>query len=286
MRFTLIGSLLTLGLLVAVAACSPLRTFNTVIPKDDGSITAARGIAYGEGPRRKLDIYLPTGPIRQHPVIIFFYGGSWNSGLREGYGFAGRALAAAGFVVVVPDYRVVPEVYFPGFLSDCADAVRWTRANIARYGGDPDRVVLAGHSAGAYNAAMLALDPQWLGRDRAAIKGLIGLAGPYDFLPLDGPVPIKTFSQWPRLEETQPITYAKAGDPPAFLAAGDQDTLVLPRNSIALQKKLAAAGVDTELKLYPELGHVGIVTSLAKPFRGRAPVLNDAIAFARRVTAE
>lgn len=283
-KLTLAGLALLIGGALVAAACSPLRAFDTVMPKDSGSRKIAADIAYGKGPRRKLDIYAPTAGHRPSPMIVFIYGGSWANGSREGYGFAGRALAAAGFVTIIPDYRLVPDVHFPGFLEDCAAAVRWARRHAHEYGGDPDSIVLVGHSAGAYNAAMLALDPQFLGPDRAAIKGFAGLAGPYDFLPLDGPITKRTFGQWPRLEETQPIHYASTSSPPVLLLHGQQDDTVWPRNSIHLDARLRSLGVPSELRIYPGLGHVGIVTALARPFRGKAPVLADVIRFARRVT--
>ena len=272
------------GALVA-AACAPVRAFDTVMPKDGESRKVASDVAYGEGPRRKLDVYAPLNAVkRPMPVIVFIYGGSWANGTREGYHFAARALAAQGFLTVVPDYRLVPEVHFPGFIEDCAEAVRWTRARAHDYGGDPDRIVLVGHSAGAYNAAMLALDPKFLGRDRAAIKGFAGLAGPYDFLPFDGAITTTTFGKWPKPDETQPIHYADASAPPMLLLHGGEDDTVWPKNSINLDRKLRSAGASSELKVYPGLGHVGIVTALAKPFRDKAPVLSDVTAFARRVT--
>ena len=277
-------ALLMCGALVA-AACAPVRAFDTVMPKDSESRKVASDVAYGEGPRRKLDVYAPVAAAKRPlPVIVFLYGGSWANGTREGYHFAARALAAAGFLTIVPDYRLVPEVHFPGFIEDCAQAVRWTRARAHDYGGDPDRIVLVGHSAGAYNAAMLALDPKFLGRDRAAIKGFAGLAGPYDFLPFDGAITTTTFGKWPKPEETQPIHYADASAPPMLLLHGDEDGTVWPKNSINLDRKLRSAGASSELKVYPGLGHVGIVTALAKPFRDKAPVLSDVTAFARRVT--
>jgi acetyl esterase/lipase len=220
------------------------------------------------------------------PVIVFFYGGSWNSGRRQGYAFAARALAARGFVVVVPDQRLVPEVHYPDFLRDCAAAVRWARGQARRYGGDGERIVLVGHSAGAYNAAMLALDPDLLGADRSAIRGFAGLAGPYDFLPLDDAATVAAFGRWPRPAETQPIRYAGPGAPPALLLHGADDTRVKPRNSRALAARLEAAGADVRLKLYPGLGHVGILTALAMPFRRRAPVLADLAAFAHEAAGE
>lgn len=284
-KLTLAGfAILISGALVA-AACAPVRAFDTVMPKDSESRRIAADIAYGDGPRRRLDVYAPISATKRPlPVIVFIYGGSWANGMREGYGFAARALAAAGFITIVPDYRLVPEVYFPGFVEDCAAAVRWTRAHAKDYGGDPDRIVLVGHSAGAYNAAMLALDPEFLGRDRAAIRGFAGMAGPYDFLPLDGAVSRTTFGRWPRPEQTQPIHYADASAPPMLLLHGQEDDTVWPKNSINLDRKLRSVGVSSQIKLYPDLGHVGIVTALAKPFRGKAPVLADITAFAHRVT--
>lgn len=284
-KLTLAGIALLLCGAVVMVACSPLRTFDSVMPKDSGSRMVASDITYGEGARRKLDIYAPAVVNgRSLPVIVFIYGGSWANGTKEGYHFAGRALAAQGFVTFLPDYRLVPEVRFPGFLTDCADAVRWVRAHARDYGGDPDRIVIVGHSAGAYNGAMLALDSRLLGKDRAAIKGFAGLAGPYDFLPFNGKVVENTFAAWPKPDETQPIHYADASAPPMLLLHGNEDGTVWPKNSINLNRKLQSMGADSQLKVYPKVGHVGIVTALAKPFRGDVPVLADVSAFAHRVT--
>ncbi len=271
-----------LGLLTATG-CSPLSAFNALVPKDKGAMRVGGSIAYGPDPRQRLDIYAPRAPL---PVIVFFYGGSWNSGERGGYGFAARALASRGFVVVVPDYRLVPQVRFPAFLEDGAAAIRWVADNVAQHGGDGTRIVLVGHSAGAYNAAMLALDPRWLGDARARVRGFAGLAGPYDFLPLDGPITTAAFGDWPVPAETQPIHFAGPGDPPALLLGGSDDDTVLPRNGHALATRLTAAGVPVTVREYPGVGHVGIMTAIARPLRGKAPVLADVVEFARLVTAD
>lgn len=275
-------------LLASLAACSPLRTFNSVVPKDAGGVLAARDLAFGTDPRQRLDLYRPVqaAATRRLPVIVFIYGGSWQSGEKGGYAFAGRALASRGFLVAVPEYRLVPQVRFPGFLQDNAAAVRWVAANASRYGGDPSRVVLVGHSAGAYNAAMLALDPRWLGPDRSRIKGFVGLAGPYDFLPFDGPITRAAFGSAPDPASTQPVTFASRDDPPALLLHGTKDGTVDPRNSRLLAARLQGAGGSAQLRLYPGVGHVGMVTALARPFRGRAPVLADVTTFAAQVTAD
>ncbi|HEX8191987.1 MAG TPA: alpha/beta hydrolase, partial [Allosphingosinicella sp.] len=246
---------------------------------------AVRGAAFGPEPRQRLDVYRPRRAGEDLPVILFLYGGNWQSGTRSGYEFAGRALAAQGFVVAVPDYRLVPEVRFPAFLEDNAAALRWVRRNARRFGADADRIVLVGHSAGAYNAAMLALDPTWLGDDRQAVRGFVGIAGPYDFLPLDSPITRAAFGSAPDPRATQPVNFGSADDPPALLLHGTADRTVYPRNSERLAERLRSAGVEAQVELYPGTGHVGIVTALARPFRGKAPVLRDTAAFARRVTA-
>ena len=270
-RFTPVRAAFAIIAALLGSACSPLKTFDALVFKDRGSERVEDGIAYGPGPRHMLDIYAPkkTGS-KPLPVVVFFYGGGWNSGTRQGYAFVGRALAARGFVAVVPDYRVVPEVRYPGFIEDGAGAVRWVEKHVARYGGDPGRIVLAGHSAGAYIAAMLAVDDRWLGADRNAVRGFVGLAGPYDFYPFDVPASRDAFGSWPRAAETQPVTWATPGDPPSLLLVGDEDVTVQPRNSTALAAKLEAAHVPVRVVRYPRIGHVGLLTAIAQPFRGRA----------------
>ena len=276
-----VGVLALLGSLAA--ACSPLTTFDRLVPKDRGGIRVAKDLAYGDAPRQRLDVYAPRAACgRPRPVVVFFYGGSWNSGTRAGYAFVGRALAARGFVTVVPDYRLVPDVHYPAFVEDGAAAVRWAISHADAYCGDGGSVVLMGHSAGAYIAAMLAVDPRWLGASRPAVKGLVGLAGPYDFAPFDVAASRAAFGQSPDPAATQPVTWAGAGDPPALLLYGSDDTVVRPRNSQALAAKLRAGGVAVDERAHAKLGHIGILLALARPFRGRAPVLDDVAGFVRR----
>lgn len=272
---------------LAIGACSPLMIFDTLVPKDPAVQVVVKSACFGHDPRQKLDVYRPRK--RGHselPIIVFIYGGSWNSGSKDGYTFVGRALAAKGFVVAIPDYRLVPKVRFPAFLEDNAAAVKWIVAHARSIGGDPDRIVLAGHSAGAYNAAMIALDPRWLGDDRRRVRGLIGLAGPYDFLPLKGKVVETAFAGTVDQASTQPVNFVHRGDPPAFLATGDQDDFVQPRNSDALAAKYRAAGITVDRRTYRNVGHIGLLTAIARPLRGRARVLDDMSDFALRVTAK
>jgi acetyl esterase/lipase len=288
--------------LIGLSACSPASLLNATVPV--GGLTIERDVAYGTLPRETLDIYRPTGsptgsptgaptgapigdPIGDPdeaaglPVVVFFYGGSWNSGSKAMYPFVAATLARTGAIVVVPDYRLYPAVKYPDFLRDCARAVAWVQQNPARTRARP-RVHL-GHTAGAYNAMMLGLDPVWLGdagASSARIAGIIGLAGPYDFLPIIDPKIKPIFPD--AGPDTQPITYASAQAPPLLLLAGLDDQQVRPRNSIALARRVDDAGGQAILKLYKGLGHVGLVTAIAPAFQWRAPVLNDIVTFLRQ----
>lgn len=243
------------------------------------------GIAYGSDARQQLDIYAPLGRTETaHPVLIFFHGGSWRDGEREGYGFVGRAFASRGFVTVIADYRKAPKVRFPAFVQDTAATIAWVHTNIAKHDGDPECIFLMGHSAGAHIAMMAALDPQWLAAKDLkpdVIKGVIGLAGPYDFLQLTSDSSKIALGQWPDLTETQPITYVRADAPPLLLLTGDKDTVVKPRNSQALADKIAALGGQPRLKIYSGVDHADIIMAVARPFRTKAPILQDVSEFAR-----
>ncbi|ACK83053.1 MULTISPECIES: alpha/beta hydrolase [Methylorubrum] len=292
--FVSLVSLVCLGLTaLGLSGCSPLALFDALGPRDKGGRLAIRDAAYGADPRQRLDVFVPTVPVERAPVLVFFYGGSWNSGSKDDYAFAAQALAAQGFVTVLPDYRLYPKVRFPDFLKDGAAAIAWVRDNIAAQGGDPSRIVLAGHSAGAYNAAMLGLDPEYLrqaGVDPRIIRAVAGLSGPYDFLPFDQKTSIDVFGQAPDPEATQPVSYAGAHSPPTFLATGDKDTVVRPRNTASLAARLRDARVPVQERVYEGLDHADTLLSLSVSFRRKAPVLAEMSAFlhqhagARRLT--
>ncbi len=227
-----------------------------------------------------VDVWRTKDGAARRPVVVFFYGGGWAQGSADTYGWAARGLAEKGFVVVLPDYRKVPQVAFPAFVQDGAEAIRWTRDNIARFGGDRERIAVSGHSAGGHIAAMLALDPQWLAAAGApgAIKAAVGLSGPYDFLPLTGRA-IPAMGGWPRSSETQPISYARPDAPPMLLVTGTDDTTVRPKNARNLAARLRAMGARVEEKEYAGQRHEDIVMALSRPFRGKSSVLDDTATF-------
>ena len=261
----------------AASGCMPADLVNSLAPSDGYRLVA--DVPYGDAARQTLDLYLPASPPAPRPVVVFFYGGNWESGEKATYRFVGAALASRGFVVVVPDYRVYPEVRYPGFVEDGAAAVRWTFAHVGTYGGDPARVSLMGHSAGGYIALMLALDPEWLGPARAGVRSAVGLAGPYDFLPLTDPTLQTIFATSPDLTRTQQIAYADATAPPVLLATGRLDTTVSPANVTRLAARLRAAGGTVQTEYYTLLAHITLIGALGEPLRRITPVLDDVTQF-------
>lgn len=283
---SLLTALGAVALLLTLAACTPLTALNALAAAGD-SHTRVPDVPYGPLPRQRLDIYRPTGaaPAGGWPVVVFFYGGSWNSGERAQYRFVGAALASRGVLTLVADYRLYPEVRFPDFLADSAQALAWGLTHAAEQGGNPARVFVMGHSAGAYNAAMLALDPRWLaatGHTPQQLAGFIGLAGPYDFLPIVNPDAQPVFFHPHYPPGTQPIDFASAAAPRSFLAAGRTDELVNPeRNTEALAAKLSAAGVPVSLHRYERASHVTLIGAFGLPLRWIAPVLEDVVTFVK-----
>lgn len=271
----------TLAIATLLAACSPIKVLNALTPSS--TFTKTSSLAYGDDPRQKLDIYRPVTALPAAPVVVFFYGGSWNSGSRDDYGFVGEALAARGIVVVIADYRLYPQVRYPLFLQDGAQAVAWAHQHSAEYGGDPRKLYVMGHSSGAYNAAMLALDPQWLagvGLSPSVFKGWIGLAGPYDFLPIENRDVRPVFFYPDSPPDSQPINHVSQSAPPSLLIASVDDNLVNPkRNTGGLAKKLRAAGVPVEEFYFTRTSHATLVASMSRPLRWLAPVLDRVTAF-------
>lgn len=274
LRFTCVAAMLAL-----TSGCSPADPLNVIARSGPWHVDA--GIAYADGPRHMLDVYTPDGA-RDAPVIVFFYGGNWQSGDRALYRFVAVALARRGIVAVVPDYRVYPQARFPEFVEDGAQAVAWVKANIGRFGGG--RIFLMGHSAGAHIAAMLALDGEWLARAgldaKRDIAGLIGIAGPYDFLPLQDDT-LKTIFAAGDIRSTQPISFAGAHKPPALLVTGRADTIVDPGNSTRLAARLRQNGNRVAEKTYRYVGHLGIIGAFSPVLRFVAPVLRDVEDFVR-----
>ena len=269
-------------LFALLGGCSPLSALNALVP-ESGFVRHA-GIAYGEGERGKLDVYVPRseGP-GALPVVVFFYGGAWQSGRREEHLFVAEALCSRGFVVVIPDYRLYPEVRYPAFIEDGARAIAWTAANIDRYRGDARSIVLMGHSAGAHIAAMLAYNRRFIDGDmRSRLKAMVGLAGPYDFIPDEPPI-IALLSGEGDPDRAMPARFVRGGEPPSLLITGDRDARVNPDNTDRLARRLREAGSPVEVRIVPGLSHAGALVKLSSPFRDDA-LLDGIATFVRKAT--
>ena len=255
-----------------------------------GTEKSGSAIAFGSHGQH-LDVWRPTrakGPTRTKdralPVLIFWYGGGWVNGSRDAYAFVARAYARQGFVVVMPDYRKVPGVRFPAFLVDGAQAVRWTRDHVRAFGGDPDRIAVAGHSAGAYTVAMLTLDPRWLraeGVQPGVIKAAVGLCGPYDFYPFTAKRAIDAMKGVADPLVTQPIRFARPDAAPMLLVSAGADVQVGAHNANNLTSRLKVLGGRVKHIDYPGLSHENVAMALSIPFRWKAPVLSDSVDFMR-----
>ena len=264
----------------AAAQVNIMDPFNVGPAMDDAAVLG-QGIAYADGDRMKLDIYGPKDPKGPAPVVMFIYGGSWKQGQRQDYQFVGRALAANGFIVVIPDYRLYPEVTYPNFLEDLANAAKWTQDNIGTYGGDTSRFFLAGHSAGAYNAVMLGLEHSFFKEYNVTmpIKGIAAISGPFDFYPFEYDEVRNVFGKTDNPEGTQPVNLGTPDEPPMLLASGDQDPIVRMQNTDHLAKKLKEGGNWVTVKYYQNIGHMEAVFAIGAMWRWRAPVLADMITF-------
>jgi len=277
-RRTALASLIA----VTAAGCSRAAFFAANFPALFGAYDRQTDLAYGDDPQHRLDVYLPkaaAGPVQAAPapIVVFWHGGRWTFGDKSDYRFVGAALAELGCVAVLANYRHYPHVKMPGFMDDAARAVRWTQAHAADHGADPQRLYLMGHSAGAHLAALVALDTRYLAASGPPpkIAGVIGLSGPYDFLPLQEDDVKDMFGPPPLYPESQPINFVRADGPPMLLVHGLKDEDVWPKNSVNLAAALNALAVPVTLKLYPKLTHSDTVAALSAPLRGRAPILAD-----------
>lgn len=272
-----IASLVTL-----VAGCDAVVFSGLNLAAGKRGYNVRQGIVFDAQHHLALDVYTPTD-VTHAPVVVFFYGGRWEKGKRWQYRFVGAALASRGIVTVIPDYRKYPEVKLDGFMTDAANAVRWTHSHVTAYGGDPGAIFLMGHSAGAHIGALLATDSEWLARVGMRPRGLagfIGLAGPYDFMPITEPDLRGMFGNTPAEQRrSQPVDFVDGNEPPMLLLQGGGDHTVWPKNAASLANALRAQDEPVELKIYPGVGHAGILLSLSRPFRKHDPALTDTLAF-------
>ncbi len=282
LRKTILGAALVIVLGVA-ASCSRFDLVNIDPDEFEGRINS--GIVFDPEHDLSLDIYRPTSDAdAPRPTIVFFYGGSWQYGSRKDYLFVGVELARRGFNVVIPDYRKYPRVTYPAFVEDAAAAFAWVHREIRGYGGDPARIIVSGHSAGAHSAVMLATDGRFLGRHAlspTAIRGVIGLAGPYHFTPRSKTL-IKIFNGAENFPDMQAGNFVDGDEPPMALLHGEEDSTVNRINIRRLSEALAQVGICHQKRLYPEVGHIGMIGAFTWAYQSE-PIVSDVEKFARQL---
>lgn len=280
---SVLGSVL---LAACLSGCSGIEFFAVNAPTAFAHVDRRLNIAYGEEERQSLDIYLPRMADKR-PVVIFWYGGSWQEGSKSYYRFVGAELAKLGFVAILPDYRLYPQVLFPSFEEDGARAIAWVERHAQEFGGDPKRIVLMGHSAGAHTAAFLAFNHVFLekyGADSSDIVGLIGLSGPYAFVP-DSDALRAAFPAPFSDKDWQPIRFVDSQSPPSLLLHGLSDKVVLPSETIELHDALEQQHVRVEMHLFPHRRHTDTIAPFSPLLRGRTPVVDEVSAFVRSLSA-
>lgn len=275
-----------IGLWIALQVNS-VAVLDTVDRATGGNraVTRVAQVRLGEAPTQTLSLHRAGRTAAPAPVLLFIHGGSWDWGDPKDYGFVARSLAPEGFMVALAGYRLGEAGRYPAMLEDSARAVSWLRENAARFGGDPERIYLAGHSAGAYNVVQVALEPRWLaaeGVPASAIRGVVGMAGPYDFFPFDKDSTRAAFGHAPDPAATQPINHTRPDAPPMLLLTGSEDTTVKPRNTRALAQALAESGVPVEARYYDGLDHSDVLIRLASPWRRQPGVRDDILGFLAR----
>ncbi len=287
MKRVWIAGLVCLVLVAALFVWAPTFVLNTASWGSD--VAVERDISFGADPRLKLDVYRPAHTQEPLPVVVFFYGGSWQHGDKSIYRFLGASLARAGFVTVIPNYRVFPAVLYPDFLRDSALAMRWAKDNATRFGGDVSKLFVSGHSAGAYNAVSLATDRRWLAEvkldPKTDLAGVIGIAGPYDFLPLTAENLKIIFGPEEKRPATQPINYVDGKEPPMLLLRPVNDSVVDPGNSARLTKRVEQKGGQATLKSYDRVGHLSIIGTFSPLFSFLAPAREDLVQFVRETAS-
>ncbi|HRJ44132.1 MAG: alpha/beta hydrolase [Caldilineaceae bacterium] len=226
----------------------------------------ARDVQYSPRFGMGLDVYSPAQG-ENHPVLIFIHGGGWDKYDRKLFTPVGQKFVEMGIVVVIPDYTLHPDAGYKQMTQEMAAATAWTLENIAQYGGDPSRVVIAGHSAGAHLAGLVATDEVWLnfeGHTNQELCGFIGLSGVYD-IPAQmvferstgGTAPVMTavMGGEANFAVASPSSYLFPSTPQTLLVHGALDDTVPLSISENFQRKLDAAGIPNRLVVYPDKGH-------------------------------
>ena len=251
-------------------------------------IQEAADLPYGKHQLQKLDVVW-SAEDSNTPVVIFFHGGSWRWGVKDFHREIGWEFAKHGVTCVIADYRLYPEVRFPAFVEDAAQVVKWVRHNIGRYGGDPEKVFVMGHSSGAHIVSHLALDEKHLqavGGDFSWIKGVIGMSGPYTFQPSEEWFYDDVFFPQADSPRVVPISLVDGDEPPFLVLHGKFDYLVDVKQSEEFVKRIEEKGGEVKKRIFHLHGHFSMMRRLTSwhiPPRG---ILHEVLDFIKAHAAD
>lgn len=259
---------LALGLTLASCSGAQLESAAQGLVNSTNStrgLKVVRDQRYGPDARNLLDVYAPEN-VQGAPVVLFVHGGSWQGGDKSGYQFVGESLARAGYVTGVMNYRLAPRNRYPTYVQDAAAALKWLRDNARAYGGRPDNLFVTGHSAGGFNAVEAVDNARWLaeaGVPVSAVRGVIGIAGPYsyDFRQFQSRV---AFPEGATPDEVMPDRHVRPDAPPHLLLVAANDTTVEPYNATNMEAALKKAGIPVTRTVLPKLNHVTIIAAVAR----------------------
>ena len=224
-------------------------------------------VEYPDG-KDRLDLYIPQG-VANAPVIFSLHGGALSIGDRSEETFVGQRFAAAGYLTVVTSYRLSPQVSHPAHVEDAAAAFAWVKRNIKQHGGDPDRVIVIGHSAGAYLAMLLATDARYLAAHKLSprdIKGLVPVSG-FFWVDKPGVAPDRPKYVWGTEQkvwvEASPARYLRGDLPPVLIIDTDGDEQWRQQQNADLAAALRAAGhKDVTVRQVKGRTHMSVWTEM------------------------
>jgi len=266
---------------VLLSACAQVKFAAVNAPTYFDDVKVLSDVSYGEHDRHRLDVYSPKVASLDAPVVVFFHGGRWTDGDKSYYRFVGSHLAKHGYVVVVPNYRTYPDVKFPTFVEDTAQAIAWVSENISQYGGDATRINLMGHSSGAHMAALVAADTRYLrvfDKMPAVINSVVGLSGPYDFTPREADL-VDMFGPPENFPNMVVTNFIDGDEPPVFLLWGGDDTLVGAQNINRLSARILEKGGAVDTKIYEGIDHVGTIAAFTWAYLGKSDIADDVLKF-------
>ena len=270
-------------LLLAVSFAFPFYLTAGLFEKKP-KVVESLNLAYGEHKDQVLDL-VNLENSRDCPVILFFHGGSWRWGQKDYHREIGKQFAKSGIIFATANYRLYPEVRFPAFPRDASLAVKWLRENVAKHGGDPSRIFLMGHSAGAHSMALVGLDESYLkevGGDFSWIRGVIGMSCPYYFDPNKEFLYREIFNVGRDHEEFMPLCLVDGGNEPPFLVMhGFFDPLVAVEGAEKFINKMRAAGGKVTRRIYSSHGHFSLVRRTTSWHIWPNPLLKDVVEFVR-----